>query len=68
MGDGGGSQTAGAGAGCRVRWVMRTGVRARASGVGARFPWCRVCLPLPVLWLVSCVVHGRVLALSRLRG
>ena len=36
------------------RWLlgpvaMRTRVRVRALGVCARFPWCRVCVPLLVL-------------------
>ena len=65
---GGRSQKAGAGTGCWVLWVMRERVRVRASGVCARFPWCPTWVQLLVLLVVSCVVRGGVVALSRLRG
>ena len=39
VGDGGGPWASGAGVGCWVLQVARTGVRARAPGVCARFPW-----------------------------
>ena len=68
VGDGGGSRTAGAGVGCWVLWVMRTRAPVQASGVCARFSWCPVCKPVLVLWVVSCVVCGGVVELSRLRG
>ena len=64
----GGSRMAGAGVGCWVLWAMRKRVRVRASGVCARFPWCPVCVPVLVLWVVSCVVRGGVVELSRLRA
>ena len=67
VGDGGWSWTAGTGAGCWVLWIMRTRVRVRASGVCARFPWRPACMPVLVLWVVSCVVRGGVVALFRLR-
>ena len=67
-GTAGGSQTAGAGAGCLVLRIIRTRVRSRASGVCAPFPWCPTCVPVPVLWVVSCVVLGGIVALARLRG
>ena len=38
VGDGGGSRTAGAGAGCWVLWAKRTRVWVWASSVCARFP------------------------------
>ena len=68
VGDSGGSQTAGAAAGCWVLWAMRTRVRVRPSDVCACFPWCPVCLPVPVFRVVSCVVRGGVLELSQRRG
>ena len=61
-GDGGGSWTAGAGAGCWVLRLMRTRVPVRASGVCARFSWCPACVPVLVLWVLSCVVRGGVVA------
>ena len=68
VGDGRGSSTVGAGTRCWVLWVMMTRVRVRASGVCAHFSWCPVGVPVLVLWLVSCVVRGGVVALFRLRG
>ena len=53
VGNGEGSRTTGVGAGCWVLWVMRTRVPVRASAVCARFPWCPVCVPVLVLWVVS---------------
>ena len=67
MGDGGGSRTAGKGAGCWVLWVMKTRLRVRASDVCVRFPSRPVCVPLLVLLVVSCVVCGGAAELSRLR-
>ena len=58
VGDGRGSWTVQAGAGCLVLWVIRTRMRVRASGVCVRFPWCPACVLVLVLWVVSCVVRG----------
>ena len=68
VGDGQGSRTAGAGAGCWVLWARRVQVRVRASGMCARLPLRRVCLLVPVPWVVSCVVRGGVVESSWLRG
>ena len=38
------------------------------SGVCAHCPWCPMCVPMLVLCVVSCMVRGGVVALSRLRG
>ena len=62
--DSGGSRTGRAGAGCWVLWAMRARVWVRASGVCAHSPWCPVCVPVLVLWVVSCVVLGGVMGLS----
>ena len=66
--DGGGSRTAGAGAGCLVLWANRASARVRASEVSVPFPWCSACVPFLVLCVESCVVPGGVVDLSRLRG
>ena len=68
MADNGGSWTVGAADGCWVPWPMMTTLQVRASGVWTRFPWCLVCAPVQVLWMVSCMVRGGVVELSRLRG
>ena len=68
VGDGKWSGAAGAGAGCCLLWVMRRRVRVTASGVGAHCPWGPACVPVLVLWVVSCVVCGGVVALSQLPG
>ena len=39
----------------------------RASGVCACFPFFPVCVPVLMLWLVSCVVRGGFVELFRLR-
>ena len=54
--DGGVSWAAGAGVGCWVLPVIRTGPRVRAPGVCAGFPWCPACVPVLVhvhvaMWL-----------------
>ena len=48
VGDSEGSWAAGAGVGCWVLPVIRTGVRVRAPGVCAGFPWCPACVPVLV--------------------
>ena len=68
VGDGGGSQTAATGAGCWVLSAMRTRAWVRALVVCARFSWCPVCVPVLVLWVLSCVVRGHLVEASRLRG
>ena len=68
MGDDWGSRTVVGGAECWVLWALRTRALVQASGVCPRFPWCPVCMPVLVLWVVSCVVPGGALKLSRLRG
>ena len=57
-----------AGAGCWVLWARRVRVRVRVSDGCARFPWCPVCVQVPVPWVVSCVVCGVVVELSWMRG
>ena len=66
--DRGGSRMAEGAAGCCVLWARRVQMWVWASGVCARFPWCPVCMLVPVLWVVSCVVHGRVVESSWLPG
>ena len=68
VGDCGGSRKAELRAGCSPLWIIRMRVRVRASGVCTRFPWCAACLPVLVLSVVSCVVSGGVVVLSRLCG
>ena len=67
VGDGGGSRTAGPGAGCWVLWAGGVRVLIRALGVCACFPWCPVCMQLPVRWVVSCVVCAGVVEWSSMQ-
>ena len=65
--DGGGSRTMEAGAGCLVLWVTRRRLRVRALADCERCPCCSACVPVPGLWVVSCVARGGVVALCPLR-
>ena len=66
VGDGGGGF--GSGAAIWVLWARRVRVWVRASGVCAHFPSCPVCVQVPVLWAVSCVVCGGVVESSWMCG
>ena len=68
VGEGAGSRTLTAGAGCWVLWERRARVLVQASGVCARFPSPPVRVQVPVLWVVSCVLRGGVVESSWMHG
>ena len=51
-----------------VRWARSVSVRVRTSGVCTHFPWCPVCMQVPLLWAVSFMVCDGVVESYSMRG